>query len=252
MKGNPVTGFGYLLEGARLLTRPGIRRYVIMPLTINIVLFGLLIWWGYSEVATLNHWILGHIPHWLDWLTWLIWPVFFLAALMLLMYGFTLLANLVAAPFNGFLAERVELELTGERPGGETGFAKLALVVPRSLAREGRKWLYFLPLLIGAAVLYVIPVINFAAPFVWLVLSAWMLAIEYIDFPMDNHELPFTAVREGSRAASLTSLGFGTAVMLGTMIPFVNLFVVPAAVSGATVYFTREIRQRYLPQRPAR
>ena len=32
-------GMHYLLEGFRLLRRPGVRAYVIVPLTINITLF---------------------------------------------------------------------------------------------------------------------------------------------------------------------------------------------------------------------
>jgi Uncharacterized protein involved in cysteine biosynthesis len=35
----PLSAFGYLLQGLHLMTQPGIRRYVWVPLLINILLF---------------------------------------------------------------------------------------------------------------------------------------------------------------------------------------------------------------------
>ncbi|MEN8761084.1 MAG: EI24 domain-containing protein, partial [Thiogranum sp.] len=43
-------GPGYLLQGFSLLRKPGLRRFVLMPLLINIVLFGGLVWWAYGWV----------------------------------------------------------------------------------------------------------------------------------------------------------------------------------------------------------
>lgn len=41
-----VTGIGYLSSGISLVTQPGIRRFVIIPVLINIVVFSGLIWYG--------------------------------------------------------------------------------------------------------------------------------------------------------------------------------------------------------------
>ena len=40
---NPFGGIGYLLHGFSLLTKPGLKRFVIIPLLLNIILFSLLI-----------------------------------------------------------------------------------------------------------------------------------------------------------------------------------------------------------------
>jgi len=32
---NPIGGAGYLFRGMRLITRPGLRRFVVMPLLVN-------------------------------------------------------------------------------------------------------------------------------------------------------------------------------------------------------------------------
>ncbi len=111
---NPVSGAGYLLAGLRLITRPGLRRFVAIPLGINILVFSAAIYWGVSRFEGLIAWLqsrLPRLPDWLSWLRWLeqglewvLWPLFIMLAALLVFYGFTLVANLISAPFNGLLA----------------------------------------------------------------------------------------------------------------------------------------------------
>ena len=48
MIGDVTIGIQALARGTRLLNKPGVRIYVIVPLCINLLLFGALIWYGYS------------------------------------------------------------------------------------------------------------------------------------------------------------------------------------------------------------
>jgi CysZ protein len=77
-------------------------------------------------------------------------------------------------------------------------------------------------------------VINIIAPFVWMVFGAWMLALEYLDYPMGNHGLSFPVQRQTAQKKRLTVLSFGGATLFATLTPFINLLVMPAAVAGAT------------------
>ena len=53
-----VTGIGYLSSGISLVTQPGIRRFVIIPVLINIVVFSGLIWYGSSQFDLFMNWLL--------------------------------------------------------------------------------------------------------------------------------------------------------------------------------------------------
>ncbi|MEZ5582291.1 MAG: EI24 domain-containing protein [Candidatus Competibacteraceae bacterium] len=114
-----IKGAGYPLVGLQWLPRPRLRRFVILPLLINTLMFGALIAWSAQEFGVFMDWLLSYLPSWLDWLRWLIWPLFVVAALLVIFYTFTLLANLIASPFNGLLAEQVEnlIRPQTERPG---------------------------------------------------------------------------------------------------------------------------------------
>mgnify|MGYP000308405878 CR=1 FL=1 len=53
MKGNAVTGVGYLVEGARMLTHPSLRLFVLIPLIVNVVLFATALGFGLSYLFAL-------------------------------------------------------------------------------------------------------------------------------------------------------------------------------------------------------
>lgn len=242
MNGNVIRGADYLAQGLGLLSRPGIRPFVLIPLAINIVLFGSALWWGAQQVGALGALVSGWLPGWLEWLSWLLWPVFFLFALLFVGYGFSIVANLIAAPFNGYLAEKTEQLLTGAPLATENNWKTILLLVPRSIGRELRKLLYFVPLLVGVFVLSMIPGINAVAAPLGFLVASWMMALQYLDYPIDNHAMSFSRVKQAARQQRLTSMGFGGAVMLGTMIPLLNLVVMPAAVCGATAYWVRDVQ----------
>lgn len=239
MKGNPVKGSGYLLRGFGMLTQPGIRQFVLIPLLVNILLFSGAIW---LLVAQFDQWMaywIGKLPAWLSFLDWLIWPLFAVLVLVVVYYGFSLVANLIAAPFNGFLSEKVERMTRGESVADE-GWKGLLTMVPRALMRELAKMAYYLPRLFLLLIFSFIPVLNVAAPFLWFLFGAWMMAIQYCDYPMDNHKVSFARMKTLLGERKLTSVSFGAMVQIGMMVPVVNLIVMPAAVIGATLYWVEE------------
>jgi len=61
-----------------------------------------------------------------------------------------------------------------------------------------------------------------------------MMALEYVAYPMENHDQYFPEVRRWARSNKMLCLGFGIMVLLLTITPILNLVVMPAAVAGAT------------------
>ena len=108
-----VQGASYLPRGLALALKPGTRRYVFVPAGVNTVLFaGVIFLLG----AQLDSWLERLLPDWLDWLEWLLWPLFVVAMLAMTWYAFTLVANLIASPFNDRLAEKVATDLGRTMP----------------------------------------------------------------------------------------------------------------------------------------
>lgn len=239
MRGNPVKGIGYLFRGFGLLPEPGIRKFVLIPLMVNILLFTGAIWLLMNEFDNWVGYWLAQLPEWLSFLDWLLWPLFAVLVLVTVYYGFTMVANLIAAPFNGLLSEKVE-KLQQGRELTDEGWKGLVAMIPRAMQRELAKLAYYLPRLLLLLVFSFIPVVNVIAPLLWFLFGAWMMAIQYCDYPMDNNKVSFKDMKRRLAERRLTSVSFGALVQLGMMIPVVNLVLMPAAVIGATLYWLEE------------
>lgn len=238
---SPVAqGFSYFREALPLLLRPGLRLFVILPLLVNLLVFGGLIVFALQLFNdTLAH-LMGSVPDWLSWLDWLLWPLFVVLMLLTVFFTFSLLANLIAAPFNGFLAEKIEVVLRGRDDFPPFSLQELAAMVPRTVGRELRKLAYFLPRAIPLLLLTFIPLINLIAIPLWLLFGVWMLAIQYVDYPADNNKLSWADMLAWLREKRWQSLGFGGTVYLALLVPFANILVMPVAVAGATLFWVRE------------
>src|SRR5690606_12869490 len=176
-----LRGSGYLREGWQRIRQPGLRRFVVIPLAVNLLLFAALVSWG---IRQFNYWmdrLMPHLPEWAGFVEWLLWPLFALVVLLVLFFGFSIVANLIASPFYGFLAEKIAEQ---ERGLGSpaTGWHEILMMVPRSLGRELRKIVYYLPRLTGLLLLTLIPVVNLLASPLLLLFGVWMMAVQYIDY----------------------------------------------------------------------
>jgi CysZ protein len=240
VKGSLVHGARYLTRGARLLRHPTLRPFVLIPLAVNILIFGSLLGVGFSFIDDLMDRMLSGIPQWLYFIEWILWPLIVITAGLITGYLFTAVALIIASPFNALLAEKAEELITGRPVDSLEGLGPALLAIPRGVLRELLKLLYYVPMAVVVLILSFIPGVGAVA---WLLLGAWMMSIQFVDYPMDNHQKNFADVKEAVRSRRLSSLGFGGLVALCTGIPVVNFFVVPAAVVGATLLWCEELDQ---------
>ena len=223
---------------------PGLRRFVLVPLAANIILFSLMSWLLFEFITDFYDAAMLTIPEWLQFLSWIITPLLWLIGGLMTGYLSTFVVLMLTSPFHALLAEKVEEGITGEPVPAMDGIAVALLEVPRALFREIRKVLYYVPMALGVLLLTIIPVFTAFAPLAWFLLGAWMMSLQFVDYPMDNHRLPFRDVRDACAARRLSTIGFGGAVAFFTGIPLINLVVIPAAVIGATILWCEELRSQ--------
>lgn len=232
-------GLHYFITGWKLLFQRQLLPFVLFPIFINVLLISGLLWFFFSHIGDWLTWLL---PSWLAWLNWIIIPLALLLIGVGFYFTFTTLANFIAAPFNALLAEKVEQQLTG-RPLTALSMADLLKDIPRMLKREWQKMWYSIPRLIALFLFGFIPVLGQTiVPILAFLFGAWLIAIQYCDYPFDNHKIPFTQMRNALYQQRLMNFSFGTLVSFFTMIPIVNLVVMPVAVCGATAMWVNEYR----------
>lgn len=232
----PLSAAAALLLGFRLICRPGLRLFALAPFAINTVVLATVAAYAGSRFhAWVDAWVPA-LPDWLHWLQYAAWVLFAVGVVLIASYVFTLLANLIAGPFNDLLSERVEAHLRGTRPESGHGFWRS---LQTGFVFELRQLWFLLKrtLLLGLAsvALIWIPGLNALIPLLWMYFGAYMLAFEYLDIPMSSHGLSFEEKRRWLRRHHVAGMSFGGCITLANLVPGMNLLIMPAAVAGATV-----------------
>ena len=237
------SGASYFLKGFDLIKNKGIRRFVFIPLTINVLLFSIAFYYIYLQLDTYLTMLINELPQWLTWLSSVLWPIAVITVLVIFSFLFSSVANWLAAPFNGLLSEKIEAQLTGEVITSDNNF-EIVKDIPRTLKREWRKLQYYLPRAVGFFLLMLfLPVIG---QLIWFVFVAWMMAIQYKDYPFDNHKISFAEMKDALKTKKSLSYSFGFTVTLFSMIPIINLIVMPVAICGATALWVEHYREEFV------
>lgn len=247
-KTNILNSFFLILHGFKDLNHKNVRFYVRLPIAINIILFGISFYFAADYLSSYLNFNadvnFGDYP-WLKWLAdlihyiliffkYLIIIITWLTVFIITAFIATIMANLIAAPFNGILSEKLDSALTGFSP---KPISTINLIT-HSISRELSKIWYFLTrgFVVGffAIGFYFIPGLQIISTILLFVFSAWMMGLEYLDFPADNHQVSIKQLRNIMRQNRSCVLSFGLGVALLSAIPIVNFFVMPAAVLAGT------------------
>ena len=239
----PFTAPSLIREGFNLLWHPQLRWLVMLPIAINILLFGAATWSAAAYLSSWLDWLINSVPDWLQWLVWIIWLLFGLLTLVIYGFTFTLLANVIGSPFYGIIAERVIAIERGDPQQIASTNAALYATAWRSFRRELQIIRYMLPRTIGVILLTLlvsfVPLINIVAPLIAASWAAWLLAIQYLDYPADSNRLMFDQVIQRAREQRVLSLSFGLSALVAAAIPVANLLLLPASVIGGTLLWQR-------------
>lgn len=228
----------FLKEGLSLSFSKECRYFTIIPILINILLLGLGGYFLFNFLDSYINSIINTIPEFLAFIKYIL--VFFAVISILLggCYIFSTLATIIASPFYGILAERVEIILTKQKPNDD-GFIDVIKDTPRILKRELQKQLYFIPRVLLLLIVFFIPILNIIFPILWFMLTSWMATIQYTDYAYDNNKTPFSIMKEDLSSHKIPSFIFGVIVCLFITIPIVNILVPACAVCAGTKYYVQ-------------
>lgn len=235
-----TSGFGYFFLGFKLITLKGIKRFVFIPLFVNLILFYFAFSYLFKQLDVYIVQLTAMLPEFLSWLSAIIWPLAALSIIVLSSFIFSSIANWLAAPFNGLLSEKVESILTGTPTSLDDGVSDIIKDIPRTLSREWQKLAYYIPRAVGFLLLFfILPVIG---QVLWFLFIAWMMAIQYKDYPFDNHKISFKDMRSILQEHKSLSFSFGITTSLFSMLPIINLIVMPVAICGATALWVEQYK----------
>jgi CysZ protein len=240
----------FLQRGTHLALSRTLRPWVIVPLLFNILLFGFLYWLSghyvnlwithllgglhFSGIWSFLNSVVPYLQGALELLAWVLLLVTFSSF-------FTMAVQLVAAPFMGLLAEKVN-HATSPSPLPQEG---LVSMIMRTLTRTLKMLWYWLWrfVLIGMLVLilYLIPGLNLVASAVYFLFNGWILGMQYIDYGADCRQTSVREMRQRIMTKRWLVLGFGCVMLALTMLPLVNLVIIPIGVITGTLIWNERL-----------
>lgn len=225
-----------LVEGFEVILRPGIRAFVVLPLLLSAAVLVPALWLTVDAAAGVGAWIEAQVPGWLAWVGDAAGVLLGVLLVLLGLWLFVVLATILAGPLLGLLSARVERHVRGRGPEDPR---TVWVAVPQAALRELRKLVYHLLRLALVFLLTLVPVLAPVSPVLWVLFGAWMMAVQFVDLPLDNRGRPFAEALALLRANAVSALGFGGAAVLVLSVPLLQLVAVPAAAAGATLWFLR-------------
>lgn len=239
-----LRGMLYLLSGFRYLGTKGLKRFIILPIAFNFMLFAGLFYLAKNYLLPYTNYYLNMLPAWLSFLSTVFFIIFLISFLLFFLSMFTVFFNLIAAPFNGLLAEKTQA-LLYHSAIPSLPFATIAL---RSIKRQCKFLAYFFPRFIVICLLFFVPFIHPVYPLIWFLFNAWILSMQYQDFTMDNNLIDFKDMRKLLRENQMLTLGFGSVINFLSFIPFLNILTMPVAVVAGVILHCDNNKQLLKPK----
>jgi len=228
----------YVLRGARFIWAHRVLwKYAAAPLFISSVILG-------TSYVILYHWFFKLMePYSAQEWYWraLYYAVALMVMLLLLVvffFLFTRVASALAAPFNEVISQKTEEIIRGTFQDEPFSLIRMLKDSGRSVVHSFKILGAYLFLLAGGLLLLLIPGIGALLYSVAsALLSSYLLAYEYLGYPMDRRRLTFSEKMKFLRSRLVTTMGFGLGNLAVASIPLLNLLFIPAAVAGGTLLF---------------
>jgi len=212
-------GFGFLLR------RPGLWPFAALPAALAVVLVFLGLVLGVFAGAGVEARFApapGSLPVWVELpVSLLLWT----AALGSGVFLGAGIALVLASPILDRLSRQVEALSRGRVGDSGKGLRWEA-------GQAVRGSLYFLAAAPGVFLLGLVPIVG---PFLSLAWGGRAVAFQMTDPALSRRGLSFREKRLWHRAWRAESMGFGLAGMVGLLVPFANLVLGPALVTGGTL-----------------
>lgn len=239
-------GFTYPFRSIKFFfSHPVLIKYSITPMIINLVIYGSVFFFTYRWLTdSLESWLGVTDPaagFWLRFLHTALLIIGFLLVLFVCYLLFTILGNLVTAPFNEEISQRVE-EIVAGGTQHKMGFWEDAYT---SIMGELQKLIFYLVILLFIFLLNFVPLIgNVFSAALGTIFSFYYNALDFLDYPMTRKKMKFRQKLRVTNSGRMLTYGFGCTAFLLMFLPIINVFMKPIlVVAGTSLYYEREYFQ---------
>ncbi len=237
----PVKAF---LRGFLLIRLPCFRQYLWRPVACSLVIVSVFLFFAFSYIKTTTHSIMQLLPDWLSFSGAILVPMVYVIVIVSGTWLVGFVAIIISSPFLGSLSSQTEEYEYGAAIIADESLIRSAI---SAYKRELTKLRYHLTVLLASLIIGLI--LSPIAPLIWLIVGAWLTAVQCVDHASENHGLPFSHTRTLLRRNPGPTIVFGSLAVGLLALPFVNVLVIPASVCAGTILWNvlHELSEKRTP-----
>jgi len=202
-----------------------------MFFTILILIVGIVLTFKYTD--DLSAWMCQGISSetWGGLLEFLIYGTVSLGVAFFIYFFFVAIASIVSIPFMDLLSSEIELKLVNSQESA-TFWVSLRRGISSTLIVMFR--MLFI-MVISLPLLF----IPFAGTILYFLINAWYMAYGYLDYPMGRRGWSFKDKQQFMKTHKKEQLILGCFIYGMSLIPLLNLFIIPWATAASTLLFIK-------------
>ena len=213
----------------------GLYKYIIVPLVVNILVFSLVVYWGF---AGFYGFVMSRLPQGDAWywiiINYLLVVVAILVVLVMVFFSFAAIGSLIASPFNDILSEKTEQIVTGITVDEPFSWSGILGDARRAIGIELKKISIFLVGMLIILLMHLLPVIGVLIyPILAIVWTMLFLVAEYTGYVFSRKKMDFKSQRQVILKYPALMAGFGVGLFCLLAVPFTQFLCIPLGVVGA-------------------
>lgn len=253
MFGQFFSALGSFGQAIPFLRKKGFKRYLALPIIINILLLSFAIWASIEYGASLTDYLLGLFG--LEegsWAKYAGWIVSFIIRFIILMIYFALfryILLILLSPFLSFLSEKVDKH----ENGGDFPFSlkQLGNDIIRAIRINSRNLFIELLLTLLFGLVTFIPVVGLLSPFAILAVQSYFFGFAMMDYNAERYKWDRRSTSNWMKKNKASVTGVGLAFHLCFLIPVLGWIVAPvlATIAGTLTFLRLRDREDYIRNR---
>ena len=227
----------------RLSGKKGYKKYFIIPFMLNVIILGSIVYFSFTTLDPIISDLLKGDSTIFSVLRAILRPLLFIILTFISIFLYSIAGNIIIAPFNDLLSEKVESLISGEKFDEKFSVSLFIQDIIRIVGNIIRLLVLIVIINIFLLVLNLIP---FVGQIFYTILSfmvtAFFFGFQFFDFPLERRRLVFKEKLKVAWKMKFTVIGLGTGFFLMSLIPIVGFLSLNLGAAGATILFVDHVK----------
>lgn len=227
----------------RLSGKKGYKKYFILPFMLNVIVLGSIVYFSFTTLDPIISDLLKGDSTIFSILRVIIRPFLFLILAFISIFLYSIIGNIITAPFNDLLSEKVENLISGETFDEKFSISLIIQDMIRIVSNIIRLLLLVVIINLFLLFLNLIPVVGqILYSILSFMVTGFFFGFQFFDFPLERRRYVFKEKLSIAWKFKFMIVGLGTGFFLISLIPIVGFLSLNLGAAAATILFIDHVK----------